>query len=252
VAKRAADKSLDREVDRLYGLPLDEFTGARNDLARRLKQGGDGAAAEEVKQLSKPTRSAGAINRAVRANRREAKRLLAAADKLTKAQEQLLRRGSRDAVGRAVEDERAAVDRLMAEVKKELRRDGGTSEGMLERARGTLHAVTTTPELREEFEAARMTKDHKAVGFGGLGPAAAFPTAGGQRPSKKKDDARRRVKRAEQEVEVAERALRRAQADREDAEKRLAAANAAVGRCESELAEAVAERDDAARAAGQG
>jgi hypothetical protein len=245
VAKRAGAKSLEREVDRLYGLPLEEFTRGRNELARELKQGGDQDAAATVGKLAKPTRSAGAINRAVRANRREARQLLSAADKLSRAQEQLLRRGSREPVGRAVEGERAAVDRLMAEVKKELRREGGTSEGMLDRARTTLHAVATTPGLREEFEAGRITKDHKAVGFGAVDVPVGGAPAGRQRDAKKKDDARRRLKRAEQEVDRAERALRRAEAERADAEKRLAAAEAAVSRCESELAEAVAERDSA-------
>ena len=93
MAKRAGGKSLDREVDRLYGLPLDEFTRARNELAGELKRGGEGAAADEVTKLAKPTRSAGAINRAVRGSRREAKGLLSAADKLTEAQERLLRSG---------------------------------------------------------------------------------------------------------------------------------------------------------------
>jgi hypothetical protein len=251
VARRAGAKSLERKLDRLYGLPLDEFTRARNDLARDLKRSGDDPEAERVKKLAKPTRSAGAINRAVRANRSEARRLLAAADKLRQAQEQLLERGSRAAVGRAVEGERHAVDRLMAEVKKELRRDGGSSQGMLDRARSTLHAVATTPELREQFEAGRITADHKAVGFGGLAAPARGAPARRPRDAKKKDDARRRLKRAEQVVEAAERALRRAEAERDEAEKRLAAANAAVGRCGSELGDAVAERD-AAREAMEG
>ncbi|HEX2234223.1 MAG TPA: hypothetical protein VHG69_12765 [Thermoleophilaceae bacterium] len=251
MAKRTGAKSFERQVDRLYGLPLEEFTRARNELATDLKQRGDGDAAAQVKKLAKPTRSAGAINRAVRANRREARQLLSAADKLSKAQERLLRRGDRDPVGRAVEGERAAVDRLMAEVKKELRRDGGTSEGMLQRARGTLHAVATTPELRDEFEAGRITKDHKAVGFGALGAPAGAAPARRASDAKKKDEARRRVRRAEQEVEAAERALRRAASEREDAGKRLAAAEAAVSRCETELDEAVSELEAAREAAGR-
>jgi hypothetical protein len=244
----AAAKSLEREVDRLYGLPLDEFTPARNELAAEIKRAGDADAAGQVKTLAKPTRSAGAINRAVRGNRRKAKRLLTAADKLTQAQEELLKQGSRAPVSRAVEAERAAVDELMVEVEEELATGGAASEAMLERARNTLHAVSTTPELREEFEAGRITRDHKAVGFGGLSaPAGRGPARRSQAP-KKRDDARRRLRRSEQDVEAAERALRRAESERDEAEKRLAAANAAVGRCESELAEAVGARDAAREA----
>jgi chromosome segregation ATPase len=56
VPKRGDAKSLEREVDRLYGLPLDEFTAARNSLARELKRSGDSAAATRVQELKKPSR----------------------------------------------------------------------------------------------------------------------------------------------------------------------------------------------------
>jgi chromosome segregation ATPase len=230
-------------VDRLYGLPLDEFTSARNALARELKRSGDSAAAEQVQTLKKPTRSAGAINRAVRQNRREAKRLLQAAGKLSAAQERLLQGGGRRSIDQGIERERAAVDRLLAEVERELRNDGQPSESMLERARSTLHALATDPELREEFEAGRMATDHAAVGFGGLtsgtGPPPAKPR------SREKSDAKRRLKRAERDLEAAERALQRATDERTEAEERLDGANAAVARAEKHVAEAAGERDDA-------
>ena len=164
----ADEASLEREVDRLYGLPLDEFTSARNELARELKRSGDAAAAERVRKLEKPTRSAGAINRAVRRKRRDAKRLLDAAAKLGEAQEKLIEGGERRPVDQAVDRERAAVDRLMADVEAELGREGEPTEAMLDRARATLHAVATNPELRNELEAGRFTEDHEAVGLGGL------------------------------------------------------------------------------------
>jgi hypothetical protein len=237
----------DRATDRLYGLPLDEFTAARNKLAGELKRSGDSAAATRVRKLAKPTRSAGAINRAVRRNRREAKALLSAVDKLREAQERLLREGGRQAVDRAADRERAAVERLMVAVETELGRDGRQTASMVERARDTLHAVASTPEVREEFEAGRLTRDHKAIGFGGLsappGPAHAKP-----RRSAEKSDARRRLKSAEQELEAAERALRHADIERRDAEKQLAAANAAVERRQKELEEAEAQRDRARQA----
>jgi hypothetical protein len=236
--------SLEREVDRLYGLPLDEFTSARNALARDLKRSGDSAAAGQVKQLAKPTRSAWAINQAVRRKRRDAKRLLSAADKLSEAQKLLLQRGDRRAVDRAVEGERAAVDRLMAEVEAELGRDGRPSESMLERARNTLHAVATIPELRDEFEAGRIAKDHKAVGFGALSVQQGLASVSAPR-STEKSDTRRRLKRAERELEAAERALKRAESEREEAEEQLAAANAAVARSERGVAEAAGARDEA-------
>src|SRR5207248_2616268 len=54
------------EAAELYGLPLAEFTSARNEVARRLKAEGDDAAAEEVRSLRKPTVPVWAINRLAR------------------------------------------------------------------------------------------------------------------------------------------------------------------------------------------
>ncbi len=54
---------LKRRVDRLYTLPLEEFTQVRNELAKELRAAGDRDAADRVKALRKPSRSAWAINR---------------------------------------------------------------------------------------------------------------------------------------------------------------------------------------------
>lgn len=52
-----ASRRLDTEIDRLYQLPLDEFTAARNALAKA-----SGKDATEVRQLAKPPLAAWAIN----------------------------------------------------------------------------------------------------------------------------------------------------------------------------------------------
>jgi hypothetical protein len=49
--------SLDTEIDRLYQLPLDEFTAARNALAKEA-----GAAGAQIRSLQKPPIAAWAIN----------------------------------------------------------------------------------------------------------------------------------------------------------------------------------------------
>jgi hypothetical protein len=248
MAKRSGSGSLDKELDRLYGLPLDEFTPARNALAQELKRAGDDDASSRVRNLSKPTRAAGAINRAVREDRREARGLLSAADKLAKAQERLLGQGGRKDVAKAVADERASVDRLLALVQKQLGRDGKPTEAMAERARSTLHAVATNPELRDEFQAGRITADHQAVGFGGLS-APAPPAPGRKGPSpRKRDDARRRLKGAERDLDAAERALERAEADRDEAAKRLTAAEAAITAARKDVERAAAAQKRAGEA----
>jgi hypothetical protein len=49
--------SVDDDIDRLYRLPLDQFTAERNALARRA-----GAEGAEIKQLTKPPLAAWAVN----------------------------------------------------------------------------------------------------------------------------------------------------------------------------------------------
>ena len=64
--------TLDREIDRLYALPLDEFTARRNELAKRLKKEGEGEAADEVASLVKPSVPAWTINQLARRQKKEA------------------------------------------------------------------------------------------------------------------------------------------------------------------------------------
>jgi hypothetical protein len=52
-----ASRTLDREIDRLYQLPLDEFTPARNGLAKDA-----GADAARIRALTKPPIAAWAVN----------------------------------------------------------------------------------------------------------------------------------------------------------------------------------------------
>jgi hypothetical protein len=241
---RGDSDPLERSLDRLYGLPLEEFTASRDALAKELKGSGEADAAARIKKLAKPTRSAGAINRAVRGNRRDARRLLTAADKLREAQKQLLEKGDRRGVDRAAEGERAAVGKLMAAVEQELGRERKATAQALDRARSTLHAVATSPELREEFEAGRITKDHQAVGFGGLDVAPATQ-AKRQRRTAQRSEVQKRVKSAERDLEAAERAWDRAKRERRVAEGRLASAEATSSRREREVDEAAQALEDA-------
>ena len=50
---------LERELDRLYQLPPGEFTAARDELAKRLRDEGEREQSEEVKQLRKPPVASG-------------------------------------------------------------------------------------------------------------------------------------------------------------------------------------------------
>ena len=50
----------------LYGLPLEDFTAARNELADRLKDQGQGSEAKRVRALKKPSVAAWTVNQVAR------------------------------------------------------------------------------------------------------------------------------------------------------------------------------------------
>ncbi len=55
--ERMASRALEHDIDRLYQLPLDEFTAARNALAKEA-----GAEGSRIKTLAKPPVPAWAVN----------------------------------------------------------------------------------------------------------------------------------------------------------------------------------------------
>src|SRR4029453_3354374 len=68
----------EQDADALYGLPLEDFTKARNELAEDLRAQGARPAANRVKALPKPTTAAWAVNQVMRTQHKDARALLAA------------------------------------------------------------------------------------------------------------------------------------------------------------------------------
>ncbi len=100
--------NLEREIDRLFALPLDEFTSSRNALARRLKGEGETEGAEQVRSLAKPSVPAWTINQLARREKAMVKALLDAGARLRKAQERALAGSHSDALRTAQAEERQA------------------------------------------------------------------------------------------------------------------------------------------------
>ena len=73
-------------IDRLFQLPLAEFTPARNALATTLKKSGDTEEAERVKALPKPPLSAWVANQLYWRHRKAFDQLIAAGDRFRTAQ----------------------------------------------------------------------------------------------------------------------------------------------------------------------
>jgi hypothetical protein len=162
----AADgKAVEQAADELYGLPLDEFTRARDERAKGLRKKGDREAADAVKALRKPTVAAWALNQLSRTRRKDVEQLLAAGEELQAAQEELLAGGDRWAFQRAAAHEREMVAELA----------GDAEPGLAEKLAATLHAAALDPEVAEELRAGRLVREREAIG--GFGAPAAAPAA---------------------------------------------------------------------------
>jgi hypothetical protein len=269
-----AKKSKEREaaVDRLYELPLDEFTAARDELARRLKGQGDGDAGAEVKRLRKPSVAAWALNRVRRGDPGQSDELIEAGRRLREAQEQLIASGDREPLTQASADERRLVGELARQAERELAAaDRPVSAAVQEKLRATLHAVATDPEAREGLAAGRLVRDHEATGLGpfaveqGAAPAGAGPgkrrkepparKAAGARERRKQPSPKaaaafeRKARRLEERLERAR--TRQGELDEESANagQRLREARRAAARAATELERAEAAEDRTRRRA---
>ena len=157
---------VEEAIDRLYSLPLDEFTAARNAAAKEL----EGDDAKRVKALRKPTLSAWAVNQAVRAEPGLVEALLGAGGELRQAHRQATR-GTPSQLRDAAAAERAAVETLATAARKAAGKRAG--EPFMDRVRETLHAASLDPAARDLVAAGRVVEDLRAVGLGDLGAEAA-------------------------------------------------------------------------------
>jgi hypothetical protein len=171
---------LDAEVDRLYGLPLDEFVHERDELARNLNRAGDREAGGRVKALRKPTVGAWALNQAVRRRRAETEALLATGERLREAHEQLLAGGDQATLREAMDQERALTSALADCAEALASETGKSGPALRDRVRSTLHAAAVDEEAREELARGRFVREREAVGLGPFGAGAApVPAKGG-------------------------------------------------------------------------
>ena len=90
-------------------------------------------------------RPAWAINQAVRADPKAAKRLLDAGDRLASAQEAVVAGAAAGKLRQAIDDQHAAVDELLDAVERALAKRGAASA--VDRVRETLRATATDQEL---------------------------------------------------------------------------------------------------------
>jgi hypothetical protein len=237
----AAVPDLDRELDGLYDLPLEQFTKARNDLATRLRQAHQSEAAAEVRALKKPSVVAWSANRLARDEPKLTAALLEAGRNLVETQQRALAgKAKQEEVGEASTAEREALRALLAAARKRFG-DRATST-MLDKLSQTLRAAAIDEAARPLLERGRLTEELKAVGFGPLEAVKPAKRRGGdevaraarERVTALRAEARRLTAEARDAEQAANEAARGAEILREDAEQKRADAE----RTATELAEA--------------
>ena len=227
--------ALEKVIEELYALPLDAFTTARGEQAKKATA----AERARIKAIPKPSRGAWTIDRLARDEPKLLDSLFAAGDALKKAQGG----GDRARIQEATRSLRARL----GEVAKQARALGANA-ATLHRINSTLQAALVDPEVRALVVASRLAADVEVEGFGALaGTKVAAPRA----PTKasRGEDRHAEVARAKAEREAAraeQRRLRdeegkRRAAARKEQEKALAEARLVVAQAEKELAAAKAK-----------
>ena len=202
----------DDALDRLYGLPLAEFTPARDQLARELRKAGQSAAADEAKALAKPSISAWTVNQLARTEPMQIRGLMTAGERLRNAQAGLLLGDDPDELQAALKRQRDVVAALLESAKKILARAGHpASPATLDRIRGTLTAAAVDEEGARLVEIGRLTKDLEPAGFGGLAPAPG--KVSGRKASRSSQQRRKDDKARKQRVDEARRELENLRAE---------------------------------------
>jgi septin family protein len=223
---------LDSQIDELYKLPLDEFTKARNVLAKTLS----GEAKKEVASLVKPSVAMWVVNQLYWQDAPTYKALVDASEKLRAAHRAALN-GRKVDTSKADELHRTTLEKAFAKAAAIAQKtEVGLTDTVRDAVRRTLAALPT------DEAPGRLTREPAAVGFSlltGIKPRP-IDTAREegharekeiQKENKKEDEKRRKAAEAkarkeeekarkerekrEREIEKAERALR-------EAERRLA------------------------------
>ena len=217
----------DDKIDELYQRPLDEFTAARNQLA---KQTGDAS----IKKLEKPSLAAWAVNQLYWHQRKLYDEVIKTSTQVRTAHKQVLAGKSADVKAAEVfHDE--AMRKAKDAIRKIIEAGGNSSvDGVMTPITETLDALPTTDPP------GRLTKPLRRTGFEALQgiTIAAKPSTPVSKPEAKKPAAdetdRERKKREadQQELAMARERLRFAEAAEREAEASVDRAKRTLDRAE--------------------
>ena len=247
---------LERELDRLYQLPLSEFTSARDELAKRLRSEGERERADEVKKLRKPNVGVWLVNQLARERELDVQRLLRAGESLTKSQAKAAAGKSSQKFLEARRDEQQALERL-ARAAREIAEREEIGSTALAKATETLRAASLTAEGRDLLKRGRLSEDLEPPGFEALAgidgiapdrsPKKAKPSRSNERTEKRRllKEARQRLQHLRADERQLTTAARAAERDAERAEAEAVAARSRLEDAREEARAATEQREAA-------
>jgi hypothetical protein len=234
------------DVDALFELQPEEFTAARDRLAKDLSGRGEGDAAREVKALRRPTAAAWAVNQVVRRHAKRLDRLIAVGEEIRTAQRRAASGLSAEGFAQGVAERRAMVSELAQAAAEVLVEAGRTpTQSHIDAAGATFEAAASDPRSAESVRSGRLSKElAPPSGFEVLEGLSVVPTTEEEepRPSPRPSPADRKTAQAQRDLRAAQRDVerwtRRAATAREESralEREAREADKEAGRLERDL-----------------
>jgi hypothetical protein len=150
-------------ADALYGVPPDEFVGARDAAVAAARERGDRELAKAIGRLRRPTKAAWLANLLARHRATQLEGLLGLAAGLADAQRTL-----DGAALRQLSSKRHQLVAAMAREAGRLAQEAGdpAAESVLRDLQGILDAAMARPEIAEQVRSGRLTRTLSYTGFG--------------------------------------------------------------------------------------
>lgn len=254
------ESQLDRRIDGLFGLPPEEFTKARNELATALRSEGQRDEAASVGSLRRPTIAAWAVNQAVRRQRDAVGRLLEAGQEVQRAQRRALSGLRTSGLREATRSRRALIDELTERALATLVERGANPEAHRSAIAATFDAASADDAAGESVLAARLSQTLPAPsGFASMDALAVVAPVAGDEPAEAPPADREQQERAMRRraairaVDEARRRFEEARSDmlraREELRSRARLAEEAADAAAAAESEAVRLRSEAERLA---
>lgn len=234
------------EIDRLFQLPLAEFTEARNALAARLKKEGGAALAARVKELTKPSATAWAVNQLHWTAPGDIDAVVSAGDRLRALQARSVAAAEHR---EAMRDRREAIAGAVRKAQRLLESSGhATSPAVLQRITATLEALAAYGSARPpEVRPGRLVADVAPPSLDALAALVTVPAVVAPPPvAKAKPAVRASVKRIEEELAQSRLRAEAARGAEAEAERRLEEARASLAEAERRVEKARDAVNDAA------